>query len=87
MTSLEWNLLAEKFYAFKNIADKHGFYVPETNQMENSLTLMRPYPGDNERARELANKKDAAPQLISDWHQFKAAHIVFDDDDNLAGVD
>lgn len=70
MTSLEWNLLAEKFYAFKNVADKFGFYVPETNGMEQSLSLMRPYPGDNERAKELAEKKEAP--IIKDWNQFVA---------------
>ena len=71
MTSLEWNLLAEKFYAFKYEADKIGFYTPETNGMERSLSMMRPYPGDNEYAKELAKEKEAA--IIPDWDQFMAA--------------
>lgn len=70
MSSLEWNLLAEKFYAFKNVADKCGFYVPETAGMEASLSAMRPYAGDNKRAKELALNEDNHKDIIPDWKQF-----------------
>ncbi len=43
MTNLEWNVLAAKFYEFKNEASKFGFYVPELNNMEHSLDVMRPF--------------------------------------------
>lgn len=82
MTSLEWNLLAEKFYAFKIVADKFGFYVPETNGMEQSLSLMRPYPGDNEKAKELAEeKKDLSGIPYPEWLETWTPE--YDDDDKM----
>nr|DAK26713.1 MAG TPA: hypothetical protein [Caudoviricetes sp.] len=43
MTNLEWCKLAEKFYSFKNEAEKYGFYKPELSGMENSLNDICPF--------------------------------------------
>ena len=53
MSSLEWHKLVDKFYAFKYVADKLGFYNEELNHMEKSLEDLQPYEGSlEERKRE-----------------------------------
>lgn len=43
MNNLQWEALAKAFYAFKYIAEKMNFYVPELKEMEKSLFNCRPY--------------------------------------------
>lgn len=89
MTSLEWNLLAEKFYSFKVIADQFSFYVPELQGMEDSLDKIRPYAGSNEKAKEMALLGDERiPHFIPESDFVGDAYDTpeFDENDELVSV-
>lgn len=45
MSSLRWSNLVEKFFAFRSVADKVGFYTPELDRMEKSLIDIKPIEG------------------------------------------
>lgn len=84
MKNLEWCELTKNFYAFKYVADKLDFYVPELQQMERSLEECRPFAADEDilaKVRNLSEKK--LPQF--DFSELATAHTpVYDEDDNLA---
>ena len=84
MSSLEWNLLAEKFYAFKNVADKCGFYVPETAGMEASLYECRPFVADAEVAGKIRTLNEGKALNIDFSELMGAESPVYDDNDELA---
>ncbi len=90
MTSLEWNDLASKFYAFKREADKYGFYVPELAGMEGSLSLMRPYKDSEELHDKVSSgfvsrTQDKENDDIIAWTLAKCAPR-YDDNDNLVAT-
>lgn len=95
MTNLEWNVLAAKFYEFKNEANKFGFYVPELNNMEQSLEVMCPFrktqdvqekveTGLENHVQEKTEDKgaDLAAWVFSKF----SINPVYDKDDNLVTV-
>ncbi len=84
MKNLEWCDLVERFYAFKTVADRLGFYVPETAGMEASLYECRPFAADVEVAGKVRTLQEGkAPHIdFMDWS--KAEAPVYDDNDELA---
>lgn len=84
MKNLEWCELANKFYAFKSIADQLGFYVPELKGMEHSLELCRPFPFDAKVENKVRNLSEARlPKM--DFSKLAAAKPpVYDENDELA---
>ncbi|SHK63193.1 hypothetical protein SAMN05216582_11040 [Selenomonas ruminantium] len=85
MKNLEWCDLAERFYAFKTVADRLGFYVPETAGMEVSLYECRPFVADAEvagKVRTLGEGK--APRFDLSEIMGSAQTPVYDDNDELA---
>lgn len=81
MTNLEWSNLAGLFYAFKVEADRFGFYTPETNEMEKSLELMRPFhntPDVDEKVKTLKNREES-PKVEAAGTKTP----LFDEEDNL----
>ena len=89
MSSLEWNMLAAKFYQFKSEARKYGFYTPELEGMERSLELMRPYQESKELSQEtrgLVSKMQRKASNIKDWALGRFSTPKYDDNDELVGV-
>ena len=91
MKSLEWSLLAAKFYNFKNEAVQYGFYVPELAHMEESLELMRPFqdsPVVKEKAVEgyvCRGQKHTVENLVNldPWVFAKTEVPKYDEEDEL----
>ena len=87
MTSLDWNMLAAKFYDFKKEADKHGFYTPELAGMEHSLDIMRPYQDSEELRKKTSSgfvsKIQGVVKDIKSWTMSKPVSPKFDDNDEL----
>lgn len=82
MTSLDWNILAAKFYAFKLEADKYGFYVPETNAMIDSLYAIRPYASNNTLDKKTLELSEDAPVQLE--LNFDAAEVPeYNEEDEL----
>ena len=46
MNGLAWSELYDKFAAFAYVARRHGFYMGQVRDMENSLFEMCPFPRD-----------------------------------------
>lgn len=84
MKNLEWCELAERFYAFKAVADKLGFYIPENAAMEQSLTECRPFADDHTVTEQVRNAREGKlPNL--DFNKLLGAKTpVFDENDELA---
>lgn len=56
MKSLEWCILAKKFFDFKYEAKKYNFYTPELANMEKSLLEIQPFPVDDEILNQLSGR-------------------------------
>ena len=84
MKNLEWCDLAERFYAFKTIADRLGFYVPETAGMEASLYECRPFVADAEVAGKIRTLNEGKALNIDFSELMGAESPVYDDNDELA---
>ena len=84
MKNLEWCDLAERFYAFKTVADRLGFYVPETAGMEESLYKCRPFIADAEVAGKIRTL-DEGKSLHFDFSEMADDQLpVYDENDELA---
>ena len=84
MKNLEWCDLAERFYAFKTVADRLGFYVPETTGMEASLYECRPFVADAEVAGKIRTLNEGKALNIDFSELMGAESPVYDDNDELA---
>ena len=84
MKNLEWCDLAERFYAFKTVADRLGFYVPETAGMEASLYECRPFVADAEVAGKIRTLNEGKALHIDFRELAEAQAPVYDDNDELA---
>ena len=84
MKNLEWCDLAERFYAFKTVADRLGFYVPETAGMEASLYECRPFVADAEVAGKIRTLNEGKALNIDFSELVSAETPVYDDNDELA---
>ena len=84
MKNLEWCDLAERFYAFKTVADRLGFYVPETAGMEASLYECRPFVADAEVAGKIRTLNEGKALNIDFSELMGAEAPVYDDNDELA---
>ena len=84
MKNLEWCDLAERFYAFKTVADRLGFYVPETACMEASLYECRPFVADAEVAGKIRTLNEGKALNIDFSELMGAESPVYDDNDELA---
>ncbi|MBE6084740.1 MULTISPECIES: hypothetical protein [Selenomonas] len=84
MKNLEWCDLAERFYAFKTVADRLGFYVPETAGMEASLYECRPFVADAEVAGKIRTLNEGKALNIDFSELMGAESPVYDDNDELA---
>ena len=84
MKNLEWCDLAERFYAFKTVADRLGFYVPETAGMEASLYECRPFVADAEVAGKIRTLNEGKALNIDFIELMGAESPVYDDNDELA---
>lgn len=84
MKNLEWCDLAERFYAFKTVADRLGFYVPETAGMEASLYECRPFVADAEVAGKIRTLNEGKALNIDFSELVAAESPVYDDNDELA---
>ena len=84
MKNLEWCDLAECFYAFKTVADRLGFYVPETAGMEASLYECRPFVADAEVAGKIRTLNEGKALNIDFSELMGAESPVYDDNDELA---
>ncbi len=84
MKNLEWCDLAERFYAFKTVADRLGFYVPETNGMEASLYECRPFVADAEVAGKIRTLSEGKLPHFDFSEMGDAQTPLFDDNDELA---
>lgn len=84
MKNLEWCDLAERFYAFKTVADRLGFYVPETAGMEASLYECRPFVADAEVAGKIRTLNEGKALNIDFSELMGAETPVYDDNDELA---
>ena len=84
MKDLEWCDLAERFYAFKTVADRLGFYVPETAGMEASLYECRPFVADAEVAGKIRTLNEGKALNIDFSELMGAESPVYDDNDELA---
>lgn len=92
MTNLEWNVLAAKFYEFKSEASKFGFYVPELNNMEQSLSDMRPFRETQDiqekvetglESHTLKKTEDKGADIAAWVFSKFSVNPVYDQDDNL----
>ncbi|WP_033169478.1 hypothetical protein [Selenomonas sp. ND2010] len=84
MKNLEWCELANKFYAFKSVADQLGFYVPELQGMEHSLELCRPFAFDAAVENKVRNLSETQLPKI-DFSKLAVAHPpIYDENDELA---
>lgn len=83
MSSLEWNLFAAKFYAFKQMADKCGFYSSELARMEDSIKVMCPYEESTDLHKRVIDGYSIHQKKLdmADWAFAKTP--VYDDNDNL----
>ena len=84
MKNLEWCDLAERFYAVKTVADRLGFYVPETAGMEASLYECRPFVADAEVAGKIRTLNEGKALNIDFSELMGAESPVYDDNDELA---
>ena len=84
MKNLEWCDLAERFYAFKTVADRLGFDVPETAGMEASLYECRPFVADAEVAGKIRTLNEGKALNIDFSELMGAESPVYDDNDELA---
>ena len=84
MKNLEWCDLAERFYAFKMVADRLGFYVPETTGMEASLYECRPFVADAEVAGKIRTLNEGKAPHFNFGDMADAQLPVYDEDDELA---
>lgn len=84
MKNLEWCDLAERFYAFKTVADRLGFYVPETAGMEASLYECRPFVADAEVAGKIRTMNEGKAHHFDFSELVEAKTPVYDDNDELA---
>jgi hypothetical protein len=84
MKNLEWCDLAERFYAFKTVADRLGFYVPETAGMEASRYECRPFVADAEVAGKIRTLNEGKALNIDFSELMGAESPVYDDNDELA---
>ena len=84
MKNLEWCDLAERFYAFKTVADRLGFYVPETAGMEASLYECRPFVADAEVAGKIRTLNEGKALNIDFSELAEAQTPIYDDNDELA---
>ena len=84
MKNLEWCDLAERFYAFKTVADRLGFYVPETAGMEASLYECRPFVADAEVAGKIRTLNEGKALNIDFIELMGAESPGYDDNDELA---
>ena len=84
MKNLEWCDLVERFYAFKTVADRLGFYVPETAGMEASLYECRPFVADAEVAGKIRTLNEGKALNIDFSELMGAETPVYDDNDELA---
>ncbi|MCH3958693.1 MAG: hypothetical protein LKE51_04020 [Selenomonas sp.] len=84
MKNLEWCELTERFYAFKAVADKLGFYIPETNGMEQSLEECRPFADDQSVTEQVRSVREGSLPKIDFNELLGAKTPVFDENDELA---